>query len=178
MSIRRAIAYLPGSPDRQASTPTLASDIDIVASVGHGEDEQAPLAPALERIAAGDASVLLLARLADAAGSLRELSALLDWLAAAGADLVAVDVDLDTASPAGQGTLALVRELARWEREPPPGRTPRGRPGLARRSPVLAAGQRAVECAVGTGLPASWSPSASRRGRPAANTAAAARAST
>jgi hypothetical protein len=117
----------------------LTSDIDVVASVGRGEDEQAPLALALERIAAADASVLLLARLADAAGSLRELAALLAWLAAAGADLVALDVGLDTAAPAGQSTLAVVRELARWEREPPPGRPPRGRPGLARHSPELAA---------------------------------------
>jgi hypothetical protein len=117
----------------------LTSDIDVVASVGHGEDGEAPLTLALEGITAGDANVLLLTRLADAAGSLRELTALLDWLAAAGADLVALDVGLDTVAPAGQGTLAVVRELARWEREPPPGRPPRGRPGLARRSPELAA---------------------------------------
>lgn len=116
-----------------------ASGIDVVAIVGRAEGEQPPLAPALERIASGEASVLLLTRLADAAGSARELTALLAWLESAGADLVALDVGLDTAAAAGQGTLALVRELAHWEREPPPGRPPRGRPGLARRSPELAA---------------------------------------
>jgi DNA invertase Pin-like site-specific DNA recombinase len=92
---------------------------------------------ALERIAAGDASTLLVGRLGAVAGSLRELVALLDWLAAAEGHLVALDVNLDTASTAGRRTIAVLREAERWEHERKPGRPRRGRPGLAARAPEL-----------------------------------------
>jgi hypothetical protein len=83
------------------------------------------------------ASVLLVARLGDAASSARELVALLDWLAAAQADLVALDVGLDTGSAAGRRAVAALREVERWDRAPGPGRPPRGRPGLAALAPDL-----------------------------------------
>lgn len=112
--------------------------LDVVAVV---RDDTGPrrsgLAEALERIAAGEAATLVVARLGAAAGSLRELVALLDWLAAAGAELVALDVGLDTGSAAGRRIVGVLGEIERWEREPEPGRRPRGRPGLAARSPEL-----------------------------------------
>lgn len=95
------------------------------------------LADALECIAAGDASTLVVARLAALASSLRELVSLLDWLTAARADLVALDVGLDTSTRAGQRIAAVLREIERWERGPMPGRQPRGRPGLATGAPEL-----------------------------------------
>ena len=64
--------------------------------------------------------------------------ALIDWLFAAGADLVALDVGLDTGSEAGQGHVALLREIERWNRAPEGGRSPRGRPGLVGHRPELA----------------------------------------
>jgi hypothetical protein len=91
----------------------------------------------LERIGAGEFSTLVLARLHAIAGSLRELIALLDWLEGVGARLVAIDVGLDTGSAAGRRTVAALREIARWEREPGPGRPPRGRPGLTVQAPEL-----------------------------------------
>jgi DNA invertase Pin-like site-specific DNA recombinase len=109
---------------------------DVVATLG---EDAGGLGEALRRIAAGDASALVLARLRDGARSLRELLALIEWLAAAEAELIVLDVGLDTASQASAGTLALLTELERCEREPAPGRAPRGRPGLASREPELAA---------------------------------------
>jgi DNA invertase Pin-like site-specific DNA recombinase len=142
MPDRRAVAYIPPSPAGQPSagkTPT-AAGLEVVAVVrGQRAADRADVAGALQLIAADKASVLLVADLADAAGSARELLALLDWLSAAAADLVALDVGLDTASAAGRRTVATLREVERWERAPAPGRPPRGRPGLAAIAPDLVA---------------------------------------
>ena len=145
MSKRRAIAYLPGSSTAIAGTATISAEIppslriELVGAVGepHAAGARAGVSRALERIADRQATVLLVARLADVVGSLRELIGLLDWLDAARGDLVALDVGLDTNSPAGRRTVATLREVARWHEEPPPGRRPRGRPGVAAVAPEL-----------------------------------------
>ncbi len=84
---------------------------------GRGVVRDGSLESALERIAAGEFSALLVVRLAAIAGSLRETIALLDWLERVGAQLVALDVGLDTGSAPGQLTVAALREIARWEHE-------------------------------------------------------------
>ena len=79
-------------------------------------------------------------------GSFGELIRLLDWLAEAGADLVAADVELDTTTAQGRRMVALLREIDRWGREPGPAepphghpkKRPRGRPGLAAGAPHVA----------------------------------------
>src|SRR5205807_8329774 len=104
-----------------------------------GGDPGGGLAGALGPIAAGSAGTLFVHRLESVAGSLAELIRLLDWLDEAGADLVAADVGLDTATAQGRGMVALLREIDRWAREPGSGgrphghpkKRPRGRPGLA-----------------------------------------------
>jgi hypothetical protein len=102
-------------------------------------DPEAGLAGALEPISAGQAGTLFVHRLESVAGSFGELIRLLDWLAAAGADLVAADVGLDTATPQGRRMVALLREIDRWGRDPErPERRPRGRPGLAHLAPHVA----------------------------------------
>jgi hypothetical protein len=100
------------------------------------EDDDA-LAEALQRIAAGDASVLVVQKLRDVGESLREVVGVLEWLQAAGADLVAEDVDLDTRTEAGARAVAILGEIAGWERHPSGRRPPRGRPGLDRQAPGL-----------------------------------------
>src|ERR1700691_1890362 len=89
----------------------------------------------LARIAAGEAKLLELERLGDAAGSLRELTSLFAWLRDAGAHLTASDVGLDTRTAEGRRMVALLEEVARWAHTP---ERPRGRPGLGRRDPETA----------------------------------------
>jgi Recombinase len=145
VSTRQAIAFLPGSSSAVAGTGRVSAEIpaalrvELVGAVGQPDegDGRAGVSQALERIALGEATVLLVARLADAVGSLRELIGLLDWLDAAAGDLVALDVGLDTGSPGGRRTVATLREVARWHDEPAPGRRPRGRPGVAAVAPEL-----------------------------------------
>jgi len=120
------------------ATPQQASALQVVAAVDDRPgSERSGLGEALGRIAEGQARVLVTPRLADLAGSLGELVALLEWLAAADAELVVADVGLDTGSRSGRQTVRLLRELERLEREHESGAPRRGRPGLARREPEL-----------------------------------------
>jgi len=142
---RRAIAYLPGEDPTAPSPPRALAGaapqgVEIVGVLdgAPGADGAGELGEALGRIAAGEASTLLVARLGDAATSTGELLALLDWMQSAGADLIALDVGLDTASGAGAQAMVVLRALERWRREPHPRRAPRGRPALSRRAPELA----------------------------------------
>ncbi len=128
---RRTVAFLSGGPD---SPLTLPDHLQLTAVV----DEEAGLAGALGPISAGRADTLFVLRLRSLAGSFDELTRLLDWLQAAGADLVAADVGLDTATTQGRRTLALLREIDRWSQEPQRQPRRRGRPGLAARAPHVA----------------------------------------
>jgi hypothetical protein len=137
---RTAIAYLEAPEEgagAQHQLPTHGG-LDVIAVVQEGpHGGHAALAEALRRIAAESAAALLVARLRAVGDSLRELLSVLDWLAPAGADLVALDVGFDSGSPAGRRTIAVLRELERWQHEPAQGRPPRGRPGLTARAPEL-----------------------------------------
>jgi Resolvase, N terminal domain/Recombinase len=138
---RVAIAYvrpLGAEPYADEADVPAGAGLDVLAVVREKRGAiRGGLAEALELIAGGEASTLLTPRLAAVASSLRELLALLDWLQAASADLVALDLGLDTATPGGRQVVAVLREIERWEREPEPGRSPRGRPGLVIRAPEL-----------------------------------------
>jgi hypothetical protein len=134
---RPTVAYLRPPGELVLDPETVPSGLQIVALVVDQEEgERRGLSDALRRIAAGDADTLYVSRLGTAAGSLVELIRLLDWLQAAGAGLVAADVGLDTGDRAGRHSVALLREIEGWERDP--ARRPRGRPGLTAGSPELA----------------------------------------
>jgi DNA invertase Pin-like site-specific DNA recombinase len=138
VTIRKAIAYLRG--ESELDPDVVPEEIEVVGIVAdEGTEPRGSLGLALERIAAGEADTLFVRRLRAAAGSLGELAWLLEWMAEAGADLIAGDLGLDTAQPEGQRAAALVRELDRWERDREPERRPRGRPGLGAGAPDLAA---------------------------------------
>jgi DNA invertase Pin-like site-specific DNA recombinase len=123
------VTYGDSDPDN------LPDQLEVTAAV----DSDHGLADALEPIAAGQAGTLFVHRLESVAGSFGELIRVLDWLSEAGADLVAADVGLDTATAQGRRMVALLREIDRWGREPDrPERRPRGRPGLAHLAPHVA----------------------------------------
>jgi hypothetical protein len=130
--IRTAVAYVGTGP--APVREDLPDGLELIGLV----DADRGVARALETIAAGEAGALFVNRLGEAAGSFGELIRLLDWLAAAGADLVAADVALDTATGDGERMVALLREIDSWGRKPHHPKRPRGRPGVASRSPIVA----------------------------------------
>lgn len=141
MPPRTAIVYTRpvggGAPDRELAVG-VDDRFDVVAVVHDDSgEERVKLAGVLRGVASGGASAIVAPKLRSVAGSLRDLVALLDWLETAGADLVALDVGLDTGSASGRRFAATLREIAGWEREPGPGQRGRGRPGLAHEAPEL-----------------------------------------
>jgi hypothetical protein len=135
---RAAILYLRGAGRPEAERELTARGVEVLTVVSDGRaTERRRLGEALERVASGGASTLAVAQLGAVAGSLRELVSLVGWLEAAGADLLALDVELDTRTSAGRRTVALLRELARLERDTEPARPGPGRPGLAAYAPQL-----------------------------------------
>ena len=99
---RPTVIYGEPDPDN------LPDQLEVTAAVDTGDG----LAGALEPIAAGQAGTLFVHRLESVAGSFGELIRLLDWLSEAGADLVAADVGLDTATAQGRRMVALLRANA------------------------------------------------------------------
>jgi len=120
---------------------------DIVADHDTGRMVGRPgLTRALERIAAGEARGLVVADARRLVRSLTDLGALLAWFRDAGAALVALDLDLDTATPHGHHTATTLISVSAWEGERAATRTRRG---LARvqtpdRTAVPTADQRAA----------------------------------
>jgi Resolvase, N terminal domain/Recombinase len=136
---RRTIAYLRPPDAYPLRTDRIPAGVGVVAVIAEpNERARDGLAQALRGIAAGEADTLLVLRLGAASESLGELVRLLDWLAEAGASLLALDVELDTADAAGRRTVELLRVIESWDRTPHPARKPRGRPGLATASPDVA----------------------------------------
>jgi DNA invertase Pin-like site-specific DNA recombinase len=84
------------------------------------------LSHALERIAAGDAACLVIGSLERVSRSVSELGALVHWLEENGIRLITIDIDLDTASPAGRGTARALASVADMERDRLSERTRKG----------------------------------------------------
>ena len=111
----------------------------VVHDVERGPEHGRPaLRWALERIADGDAQVLAVARLAHAAGSVAEVSALLRSLATGRRALVAIDLGLDTSTQTGLLASAVLERVGGWERArvvapapPPAPRAAQGPPAVA-----------------------------------------------
>jgi len=79
--------------------------------------ERPGLHHALTQIARGRARGLVVDDLQGATHSVRDLGVLLEWFRDAGAVLVALDLDLNTATEHGDELAAAVIRLSRWERE-------------------------------------------------------------
>ena len=81
---------------------------------------------ALERIAAGDADALVVARLEHLSPSVARLSPLLRWFTSDGRTLVAINFQLDTSTEVGRFAADALAGVGGWERERLSARTRRG----------------------------------------------------
>jgi peptidoglycan hydrolase-like protein with peptidoglycan-binding domain len=132
----RAIGYVNTPPDHRGAPPadvsaaTRAIDatcdehgwelIQIVrdSAATKGRQQRRPgLSFALERLAAGEASCLIVGRLGHLARSVTELSGLLDWFSEHEATLVICDIDLDTSTGTGRRTAQTLAAVSAWERQ-------------------------------------------------------------
>jgi DNA invertase Pin-like site-specific DNA recombinase len=88
--------------------------------------ERAGLSFLIKRIAAGDASCLVVTGLQRLSRSVAELGAIVQWLERNAVRLIAVELDLDTASPGGQTTARALASVAGMEHERLSERTRKG----------------------------------------------------
>lgn len=90
-----------------------------LATVVHDDDQHRPsLAWALEQIDAGRARLLVVTRLRDLCGDVRDLAPLLRWFAGGPRSLVALDIGLDTSSDAGRSAADAIADLVMRVDEP------------------------------------------------------------
>ena len=79
--------------------------------------ERPGLTYALQQIADGNASGLIVSDLRRLSRSIVDLGTLMEWFRSAGAGLIALDLDVDTSTPAGKDVAATLIALGEWERE-------------------------------------------------------------
>jgi DNA invertase Pin-like site-specific DNA recombinase len=110
----------------------------------------------IERLAAGDASCLVVSGLDRLSRSVAELGTLVQWLEQSNVRLVALEIDLDTLSPGGRAAARALASVGGWERERLSDRTRKG----------LAAARAKRHTGGGAADPAGDRRRAQRRGRP------------
>jgi DNA invertase Pin-like site-specific DNA recombinase len=98
---------------------------DVEEPRGKGLDRPG-LTYALERVARGEASCLVVSQLRRLSPSAADLGRILESIASNGGRLVALDVDVDTAVPAGRKAANVLISVGAWERERVGQRTRKG----------------------------------------------------
>ncbi len=93
---------------------------------GSGDPPTAALRHALQRIAAGEASALVVARLDSVSDSAAGIGTIMDWFARTGARFIAADIGLDTATPAGRLAASALSAAGQLERRKLQERTRQG----------------------------------------------------
>jgi DNA invertase Pin-like site-specific DNA recombinase len=88
--------------------------------------DRAGLSYLIERLAAGDATCVIVSGLERLSRSVAELGTIVEWLERSDVRLVAVDLGLDTASESGRSTARALASVAGWERERLVDRTRKG----------------------------------------------------
>ena len=101
--------------------------------------ERPGLAYALEQIATGEASGIVVAELCRVTHSVSDLGRVLEWLAGRDARFVAAGPGLDTEEEAGRLALRAIIEVSRWERERLVERTRNGMREARRKGPASVA---------------------------------------
>jgi peptidoglycan hydrolase-like protein with peptidoglycan-binding domain/DNA invertase Pin-like site-specific DNA recombinase len=114
-----------------------------VEAAGGGSLKRPGLTYAVDRVARGEASCIVVSELSRLSNSVAELSRILEWLGRSGGRLVVLDVGLDTASDAGRIAANSLVRVGSWERRRVLERTRKGL--AAARARRTAAGQPAVE---------------------------------
>jgi DNA invertase Pin-like site-specific DNA recombinase len=140
----RAIGYAAPAPDTQAPEDQLREQATVIeraceargltllsivrdAETAEGSGHSRPaLGYALEQLAAGKASCLVVAELERLSASLSDLGLLLTWFEQGGRRLVAADLGLDTATAGGQLAARALLSVSAWERERLSERTRKG----------------------------------------------------
>ncbi|MGH2823395.1 MAG: peptidoglycan-binding protein, partial [Thermoleophilaceae bacterium] len=120
--------------------------VEVVRDVngaGGGTLRRPGLVYAVERIAKGEASCLVVSQLSRLSHSAAELSRILELLARSGGRLVVMDVGLDTASEAGRIAAISLMRVGSWERQRVLESTRKGL--AAARARRIATGRPAVE---------------------------------
>lgn len=130
----KAIGYLRVSTDEQATSglgleaqrEAITAEVKrrewlllgLIADAGEsgGALDRPGLREVLERIADGSASVLVVAKLDRLSRSVIDSARILEWIAEANANLVALDLGVDTSKPAGQLVANVMSAVAQWER--------------------------------------------------------------
>ena len=131
---RKAIAYLRVSTTEQGDSGlgleaqraaieawATRSGVEIVETIteiqsGRNLRNRPQLRAALDDLAAGKASTLVASHVSRLARSVSDLSAMLDTATRKGFDLVALDTNLDTTTPAGRMVIQMLAAAAEYER--------------------------------------------------------------
>jgi peptidoglycan hydrolase-like protein with peptidoglycan-binding domain/DNA invertase Pin-like site-specific DNA recombinase len=121
----------------------LAELVRDVETAGGGSLKRPGLTYAVDRVAKGEASCIVVAELSRLSNSAAELSRVLEWVARSGGRLVVLDVGLDTASDAGRIAANSLVRVGSWERRRVLERTRKGL--AAARARRTSAGWPAVE---------------------------------
>jgi DNA invertase Pin-like site-specific DNA recombinase len=88
--------------------------------------DRAGLSYLIERLAAGDATCVIVSGLERLSRSVAELGTIVEWFEENDVRLIAVDLGLDTASESGRSTARALASVAGWERERLVDRTRKG----------------------------------------------------
>lgn len=93
--------------------------VDVVSepAVSGRAQERPGLTEALERIGRGEASGVVVAKLDRLSRSVVDFGRILEWLDTAGGYLVALDLGVDTSTPAGRLVANVLASVAEWEAE-------------------------------------------------------------
>jgi DNA invertase Pin-like site-specific DNA recombinase len=158
-----ALAYLGSAEDREPIVAACSElHLDVVAVAGGDQDDAGALALALDAVTEGPAACLVVRRLGDLSDGNGGLAEILDRIDASGVRLVALDVGLDTAAPAGRMALSRRprRREAPWLKHDEPQDATPAVPTPASADPAGARARVATEPGAGAAPPPSAEPPA------------------
>jgi DNA invertase Pin-like site-specific DNA recombinase len=119
--IEQTAAVTACCEERGLELVSVVHDVDCA-----GRDRRPSLAWALEQLANREAEILVVARLRDLSSNVANLAPLLSWFKVEQRTLIAIDLQLDTSTEAGQLAAFAITGVGSWEHERISERTRRG----------------------------------------------------